>query len=397
MATQIGQMDLIYANAQVTIIAAAGEGPHHGLLGVAGTLRTVQPALRLGKHHIASTLAKGTAIAGQSKWAWRGWTYQKAILSKRHLIFTDQQVFWECNNMYCAEVIRIHPDLDHSITSAIVDNIHNRIFRQITPGTDPGTVFSYISEFSKRSLTYERDAIKALSGIFRTFERSENPLYQLKGIPIFFPVRFTRDGDHNPVRSKAMSKSTNQGFLIGLTWFGMVFYPQKRVPVFSSWSWAGWTGEVDRMPTLFRGHDRNCDDGFVWLETDGGKLLALPAHEDLLQGFMSQIPPNLNFIHIEARTFTCSYSFDQSPNSFWEDIKLCLQISENPLLVLKVQFYGRRPGLDDYRTLSPWKDPLTVIVIGDRSGNSLHVAGLAVQELNGYYERVYCFSFEFNL
>ena len=87
---QTGQMDSIYANAVVTIIAAAGDGPHHGLPGVDGTLRSMQPALKIGDHLIASMLRPGADAVSKSKWATRGWTYQEGILSKRRLIFTDE-------------------------------------------------------------------------------------------------------------------------------------------------------------------------------------------------------------------------------------------------------------------------------------------------------------------
>ena len=82
-AIQIGHMDSIYANAAVTIIAAAGDGPHHGLPGVDGTLRNMQPALKIGDHLIAAMLRPGADVVSKSKWATRGWTYQGGILSKR--------------------------------------------------------------------------------------------------------------------------------------------------------------------------------------------------------------------------------------------------------------------------------------------------------------------------
>jgi hypothetical protein len=49
MATQIEQMDLIYANAQLNIIAAVCEEPQHGLPGVSGTLRKEQASLKVGE------------------------------------------------------------------------------------------------------------------------------------------------------------------------------------------------------------------------------------------------------------------------------------------------------------------------------------------------------------
>lgn len=146
MAIQLRQMDLIYANAQVTIIAAAGDGPHHGLPGVAGTSRKPQPSLRVRDHYIASTLPHGSNIFLKSKWASRGWTYQESIFSKRRLIFTEEQVFWECNQMHSAEAIEFH--------SAQIDDLREGVFKQKAPGTgiwatDPWKILDHISEFRK--------------------------------------------------------------------------------------------------------------------------------------------------------------------------------------------------------------------------------------------------------
>ena len=104
--SQIRQMDLIYSGAQMTIIAAAGQDPHHGLPGVGGTLRKKkQPHLKFGDYTIISTLSHPKPLVERSKWASRGWTYQEGLLSKRRLIFTEQQVFFECNSMHHAEVM----------------------------------------------------------------------------------------------------------------------------------------------------------------------------------------------------------------------------------------------------------------------------------------------------
>ena len=81
--SQVSQMDLIYTNAYLCIIAAAGDGPNHGLPGVNGTLRTQQPTLAVGKYVLASTLNHPKRALDASKWASRGWTYQEGILSKR--------------------------------------------------------------------------------------------------------------------------------------------------------------------------------------------------------------------------------------------------------------------------------------------------------------------------
>jgi hypothetical protein len=181
-------MDSIYANAAVTIIAVAGDGPHHGLPGVDGTLRNLQPALKIGDHLIASMLRHGIVAVLKSKWATRGWTYQERILSKRRLIFTDEQVHCECNNMHYTETIDYRPDRSNSTWK-----LSNEVFLDKTPGTDHSEFFSYVAEFRKRNLTYQCDSLNALSGIFRAFEKGESPIYQLAGVPIFYPMRLTTD------------------------------------------------------------------------------------------------------------------------------------------------------------------------------------------------------------
>jgi hypothetical protein len=385
METQIEQMDLIYANSLLTIIAAAGEGPHYGLPGVAGTVRKEQPSLKIGEYHLVSTLRHGRDVVLESKWGTRGWTYQEGILSRRRLIFTDQQVFFECNSMNCAEAVQLNSDIDP------LESDHSQgIFRHRTPGTQPWDILKYISEFSERELTYRSDSINALSGIFRVFERGDNPMYQLKGVPIFFPVPLRRD-EEELMESKIMSKSANQGFVIGLTWLRDRGY-HNRVPIFPSWSWAGWNGTIYHELALYRDHERNSNDAIVHLETQGGDLLPFPTHKSRLAGFLSQLPRSLHFIHIEARTFACSYCFSKSRVAP-PYIELQFLISEDPVLIAATFELLPGPGLGEYRTLTPWTNPLTGILIGDTSGDSLEVAGLVVQECDGYYERVNCLSF----
>jgi hypothetical protein len=240
-------MELIYANAAVTIIAAAGEGPDHGLPGVAGTLRKPGPSLKIGACHITSTLAHGKNVVPRSKWATRGWTYQEVILSKRRLIFTDHQIFWECNSMYSAEAIQIYLDDQLSVDDQrqTLQVQEDGIFSKRTPGTVNQDFLHYVAQFRKRDLTYESDSINALSGIFRAFEKGEKPMYQLMGVPVYFSDHFQDKANER----KTTSRIACQGFLMGLTWQHAT--PRReRVPMFPSWSWAGWKGRIYKNASL---------------------------------------------------------------------------------------------------------------------------------------------------
>ena len=100
---QINQMDKVYSSAVITLIAAAGDSAWYGLPGVSTTLRRTQPHAMVRGRLLASTMRNPMETIGSSRWATRAWTYQEAALSKRRLVFTEEQVFFECKIMSCCE------------------------------------------------------------------------------------------------------------------------------------------------------------------------------------------------------------------------------------------------------------------------------------------------------
>ena len=97
---QISQMHNIYQNATLTIIAAAGEDAGYGLPGVGARMRTAgNTSFRLGPVDVYSFPSVPSAEIRSSKWATRGWTYQEAALSQRCLVFLDEQIYFECQEM----------------------------------------------------------------------------------------------------------------------------------------------------------------------------------------------------------------------------------------------------------------------------------------------------------
>ncbi|RDL40215.1 uncharacterized protein BP5553_00194 [Venustampulla echinocandica] len=274
--SQIGQMDMIYANAQVTIIAATENGPEHGLPGVRGTARNSQPHLRQGDRAYISTLPHLRSAINNSKWATRGWTYQEGLLSARRIIFTQHQVYFECNSMYCAEAV-ILP----------LDAMHGKGRERFNPLFPPGAfnweitvkesrrIISYIHEFSRRELTFPSDALNAMQGIFSHFEKAKAPVYQMMGVVIPSPaamLEYSRGPPHpqwSPANSLAM----------GLTWYWKK--PGRRRKGFPSWSWAGWEGEVSGKLWLMSSWATPQIECEVSIENDSGALLQFPPFEEL--------------------------------------------------------------------------------------------------------------------
>ncbi|KAF2729109.1 HET-domain-containing protein, partial [Polyplosphaeria fusca] len=99
---QIHLMDRIYMQAELTIFAAAGSGSDDGLPGVSTMIRTPQQRLKIGDMELVEILNSVDRVS-MSTWASRAWTYQEGSMSKRRLIFTDQEVVFLCSRMYCQE------------------------------------------------------------------------------------------------------------------------------------------------------------------------------------------------------------------------------------------------------------------------------------------------------
>jgi hypothetical protein len=77
---QIMQMDRIYKNAEVTLIAAAGEDQDHGLPGVGNIRQPVPPSTQIGNIKFTYLPRDPTDLVRSSKWFTRGWTFQEGAL-----------------------------------------------------------------------------------------------------------------------------------------------------------------------------------------------------------------------------------------------------------------------------------------------------------------------------
>jgi len=76
-------MDLIYQNAELTIVAAAGDDPSYGLPGVCEQKRksyNLTTCANIGKHFLISTYAYPVHSVLGTKWITRAWTYQEGLL-----------------------------------------------------------------------------------------------------------------------------------------------------------------------------------------------------------------------------------------------------------------------------------------------------------------------------
>ena len=195
---QIRNMDNIYERAYATIVAFSGRDSSCGLPGVGGTPRPEQPQF----HSPDATLLAFKAgltdrIVKSSVWMSRGWTFQEALLSRRLLFFTDDQVYFICAEGAWLESVTPSPRF-YNFSETYSDNLPlskaHTIMKSLAPlRRDPGSsqygvsitlgdLFEYIQQYSMRRLSFEADALDAFRGLL-----SRSSIHTYWGLPVHAP------------------------------------------------------------------------------------------------------------------------------------------------------------------------------------------------------------------
>ena len=225
-ANQIMAMDIVYGSAILTIAATSGD---HADFGLAGWRTKLRPFAQLVEKVQGLSLTNRpptfTKSIGESSWNTRAWTFQERILSSRVLFVADQRCFFTCRHRPDAFMESID-STENGLIGKPIPKLLSDNSRNFIPSSRAVNVLSYsrtLEDYTSRHLTYASDILTAFEGVaarFRPLFRSD----MLYGIP----------------RSELDSQ---------ILW--QPYGPMKRrrdaqtgLPVFPSWSWAGWVGTV---------------------------------------------------------------------------------------------------------------------------------------------------------
>jgi Heterokaryon incompatibility protein (HET) len=99
---QLHQMDLIYAEAEFTIIAT-GCDHSTGLFGISRERSLLHKRVYINGFTITTFFDQTWSFVQRSAWATRGWTFQESLLSKRRIFFAEDQVLWDCSQDWAAK------------------------------------------------------------------------------------------------------------------------------------------------------------------------------------------------------------------------------------------------------------------------------------------------------
>ncbi|KAH7356999.1 heterokaryon incompatibility protein-domain-containing protein [Rhexocercosporidium sp. MPI-PUGE-AT-0058] len=229
LAEQTSQMDLVYACALATIIVATGESAEAGLPGVNNPRSLSQTKVDIGGgYHLMETVAQGNASHLQnSSWNSRGWTFQERLLSRRALIVTPDQIYWECEHNVLSE--EVHLETGGTRIWVLPQAMDcNDEWDDRAKKFSRNSFSSYVTRYSTRRFTYQSDALAAFSGILRRMEyRNKQQFYWATPYDLFDQALTWKYG------------STRRTELCQLLADGE---PYKLG--FPSWSWLGWCGFI---------------------------------------------------------------------------------------------------------------------------------------------------------
>ncbi|RSL95578.1 hypothetical protein CEP52_011984 [Fusarium oligoseptatum] len=266
---QIARMDKIFEGAILAIIAACGEDADYGLPGVGSRNRPPQPKYEFVNSDITlvSSLQDPRLAIKNSAWYQRGWTYQEGLLARRRLIFTDQQMYWECEGMCCPESLILPLEFYHDMEEqkmgdfmrpglfngvSFVDGSWERWKRLPGKAEDPSTLSifreadQHIGNYTRRDLTYDQDSLNAFLGILRRLETTVGPgkMFNILGIPVWAPQL-------DQVAPTAGLPRTRDMFALSTCfWHHKDGVVATRRPHMPSWTWAGWKGPVDLYSSI---------------------------------------------------------------------------------------------------------------------------------------------------
>ncbi|KAI0909259.1 HET-domain-containing protein [Ustulina deusta] len=198
----IKSMDLIYENAELTVVAACGHDAN-----AVGRL----PGVRLGAYISLDQRMKHSVYSS------RAWTFQEQLLSARCLFFIDDLVYFRCRSHTIFE--SFDPAFDNNryfLGNMTYIHESSSLLPTIMQMSLPALDFEgFIEYYTERSLTNQEDILNALGGIIQRLSKKMKCRF-LEGLP---------------------TAMFDRGILF--TRRGITLHRRHGFP---SYSWAGWKG-----------------------------------------------------------------------------------------------------------------------------------------------------------
>ncbi|KAJ4182980.1 hypothetical protein NW759_017105 [Fusarium solani] len=233
----ISNMDLIYKQAALTIIAHSATSSDSPLQGVTdGTRFPIVRSRRIGGLEVISQSMSLQSPSISSRYDTRGWTYQEEVLSPRRLYIYHSHACFECCTARYFDVIDREEEVRrewYGSTGEVVATLQHRHATRESHSPLPFDAENYqlyletVRAFSARNLTLQSDRLNAFSGMVKVLDKIfETPFCD--GLPERFLDAALLWSSH-PKGRYHLYEWEYEGHL--------KIY--ARNPDFPSWSWSG--------------------------------------------------------------------------------------------------------------------------------------------------------------
>ncbi|KAJ8067231.1 hypothetical protein OCU04_004595 [Sclerotinia nivalis] len=380
-AIQIGTMGTIYAHSKVTLIAASGKNAEAGLPGIQNprTGKQTQIDISTADNRVSMKLIRtlhphnnGYSFSHQledSEWSRRGWTLQERALSRRSIIFTDQQLLWACRKCHRLEETYCETSLAHASlfrlqeTEYFLDTSLRNFF--VSNDIIDQTWYKFrrlVSDYTTRQLTKSGDAHDAFHAILEQVKQLTGDNF-LWGVPTrHFELGLCWEpGSLRGVRRRK-----------GLTTLETTSL-KRKVP-FPSWSWLGWHDAIDiRVEARYRELGMNPEIVCYVLRNSPLRLVRVPILSLDVPGAQTHIHPSQaqqmspNFIALQDIPKHCpELSIDKLKDTP-DDQLIFFRTEVAQFEVSSELIMTKREGLKN----TPWEPEYTFHVrnISDMNGN----------------------------
>ncbi|KIL88272.1 hypothetical protein FAVG1_08351 [Fusarium avenaceum] len=268
----VDKMDSIYRESILTLIAASGTDAYSGIPGVRpGTrfleqhtleIRGVQLIDSVDEHQFdLHSMSKEPEWVSGTPWAQRAWTFQEALVSRKSLFFTAEQVYWNCREGLMSEDTTEYVDPDS------IDRLEED---RMDSDYSPGQYENIAVAFSTRRLTYEADIGRAYLGTQTYLDKKWGGHRFSWGLPhgTFGPFLVWEwpFGSDRRLREGTHAVREHDGSIV-------------KVP-FPSWSWMAWTeiSEDSRLMTFY-GDEQRPHSPWFFVFNSAAELVAVPYGE----------------------------------------------------------------------------------------------------------------------
>ncbi|KAI1181153.1 heterokaryon incompatibility protein-domain-containing protein [Nemania sp. FL0916] len=251
-AQQISQMDQIYQHAELTIVVAGGDNADCGIDGLEPGSRSLETNTAVVSEDLTlmMLLPELSQAIAASTWNTRGWTYQEMLLSQRKLIFANGTLYFQCAGATWGEdYVAEHPDVlscapmqeinltfgweEPEVKPSLQYTLHT-IPRPAEDtgsgsGLEPQSWFNEyvrtVTEYTSRKLRFESDRVAGFGAVLSNIAHTCDVTF-VQGVPeeMFLEALLWQPKDR-PIRMTERD-------------------PVTDMPLFPSWSWAGWMSGV---------------------------------------------------------------------------------------------------------------------------------------------------------